>query len=111
MRPSPNPSRGHGESDCSHSVADCIELAPVALELLPLGVDNVGGGVLDEALVGELLLGALDLLREPCALGVDVAVLLPGRALRSDDGVEDAPLLALELRQDARAAEHLRRLL
>src|SRR5690348_4268671 len=64
---------------------------------------------LHEAVVGEHALRARDLLAQPSALGVDVAV--DGRALGLDDGVEDAFLVAGESRSDAGAAEHRRRLL
>ncbi len=62
--------RRPGTSVSSQSVADRIELAAVALELLALGVDDLGRRVLDEALVREQPLGALDLLAQPVALGL-----------------------------------------
>src|SRR5206468_27991 len=91
------------------SAADGIELAPVALELLALGSDDLGRRIRDEALVAEHLLAALDLLAQPRDLRLGVAVRL--RALRLHDRGEDALLVALERRHDARAAEHLRELL
>src|SRR6476646_2142399 len=98
MRPSPN-SSGHGESESSQrsrsGLADArIEVALEAGELLALGLDQLGRGLRDEALVRELALGACDLLAQPRALGVDVAVRL--HALRLDDRIEDPLLLALE---------------
>ena len=56
IRSSPKPSAGHGLSDATQSVAERIELAPVALELLALGLDDVAARVRDEALVREHLL-------------------------------------------------------
>src|SRR6185437_14256281 len=94
MRSSPN-SSGQGESPATQSVAgNRIQLASVARELLPLRVDDLGRCVLDEALVGEHLLGPGDLAAEPLALGLDVAVRL--LTLRLDDDVEDPLLVALE---------------
>ena len=52
-----------GESDSSQSRAERIELAAVALELLALGLDDVLGRALHEALVGKHPLGAGDLAR------------------------------------------------
>src|SRR4051812_26362949 len=109
IRSVPKPSAGHGLSNSSQLTADGIELAPVALELLALGVDDRGRRVRDEALVRELFLRTLDLLAQPFALGVGIAVRL--RALRLDDRVEDTALVALERRNDAGAAEPLRVLL
>ena len=91
------------------SPADGIELAPVALELLALRLDDLGGAFCDEALVREHPLGARDLLAQPLALGVDVAVRL--RALGLHDRVEDPLLVALERDEHAAAAEDRRRLL
>src|SRR5437899_7488652 len=74
MRSVPKPSRGHGLSEASQSVADCSELTAVPLELLALGIHDLGGRIRDEALVRELLLGARDLLAQALALRTGVAV-------------------------------------
>src|SRR5205085_5575698 len=109
MRSSPNPSLGQGLSDSTSSVAESIELPPVARELFPFGVHDVGRRVLDEAVVGEHPLGARDLLAQALDLRGGVAV---ARALRRPhDRLEDAQLLTLERHAHAAAAEHLRRLL
>src|SRR5689334_19446553 len=106
MRSSPKPSTGQGERDATQSVADGIELAPVALELLALRVDDRRRRVRHEAIVREHRLGALDLLAQARTLGLHVAVRL--HALRLEDRVEDATLVvALEQRHDTRAPEHL----
>src|SRR5689334_21923786 len=76
------------------SGADRRELAPVALELLALGVDHVGGGAGDEALVREHPLGPRDLLLEPRPLRLDVAV--RPRALGLDHGRENPRLVVAE---------------
>ena len=69
------------------------------------------GAFCDEPLVREHILGARDLLAQALALGLRVAVLALRRAVRLHDRVEDPLLLAVELRHDAGAAEHLRVLL
>src|SRR5436190_20584752 len=107
MRSRPNPSAGHGDSDATQSVADCIELAPVPLELDALAFDHRSGRVGDEPLVREHAFGTRNLLAQPLALGVGIAVARRS-ALRLYDGLEDAQLVALELRQHAGAAEPLR---
>src|SRR5919204_5868418 len=107
MRTSPKPAAGHGSSDATQSVADCVELTPVALELLALGVDDVRRCARGEALVRQHPLGAGDLALEPLDLGVEVAVAL--HALRPHDRGEDPLVVALERRDDTAAAEPLGR--
>src|SRR6266576_6550753 len=104
MRSVPNPSLGHGLSDSIQLVADCIELATVPLELFALGVHDLGGCVPDEPLVAEHRFRAPDLLAQALAFGVDVAVGLG--ALGLHHRVEDAALVAVELRNHAGATEH-----
>src|SRR2546426_7544507 len=72
MFSSPN-SSGHGESAATHSVAECIELAPVALELLSLGGNDLGRRIRDELFVRKHLLATTDLLEQPLALRIGVA--------------------------------------
>src|SRR3954470_25085822 len=50
-----------------------FELAAQAVELGALGLDEVRGRLRDEALVGELRLGAGDLAAQPLALGLGLA--------------------------------------
>src|SRR5215467_4196467 len=98
MRASPN-SSGQGErlsSQTRLSAFEGLELTAVPLELGPLGVDDIGRRLLDEALVREHRLRARDLLPQPLALGVDGVVVACGAALRLHDRVEDALLVALE---------------
>src|SRR5204862_7017376 len=90
------------------SVRPRLELAAVALELLVLRGDDVGRRALAEALVRELLLAACDLVPQPLALAGGVAVAGDGGAIWPHDGLEDALLLALEPRSNARAAEDRR---
>src|SRR5262249_53181629 len=87
MRSRPKPSTGHGDSEATHSAAviregasvrvtECGKLAPVAVELLALRLDDLRRRAIDETRVGEHPLCARDLLAEPLAFGLDVAVCL-----------------------------------
>src|SRR5262245_50987195 len=80
-----------------------VEFAAEALELRALGVDELGWGLGDEALVREHALGAGDLLAQALSLGLDVAVRL--RPLGLDHRVEDALLVPLERDEDAAPPE------
>src|SRR4051812_1498463 len=99
MRSVPKPSAGHGLSEATQSVAECVKLGPVLLELPAFALDHVRRRVRHELLVGEHLLRTLDLLCEARTLALDVALAVLGR---TDDGVEDAFAVAEHL--DANAA-------
>src|SRR5882672_192134 len=75
MLSSPN-SSGHGLRLATQavfaSVAEGIELAPVALELLALSGYDLRRRIRDEPLVREHLLGSIDLLQQPLALRLGV---------------------------------------
>ena len=62
IRSSPNPSCGQGLSPSTNSTAERIELGPVLRQLVLLGLDDIRRRVLDEALVRQHPLAALDLL-------------------------------------------------
>src|SRR4029078_3732454 len=86
-------------------------LALVALELLAFLGDDLGRRIGGEALIREHLLAPGDLATEPRTLRLDVAVLALWGAVGLHDRVEDPLLVAVELRNHARATEDLRVLL
>ena len=87
-------------SSATQSVADCIELAPVALELLALRLDHLGRRVRDEALVREHALARAISLRSRSRSASTLPFAFDAVGL--DDRVEDALLVvALEHRDDA----------
>src|SRR3954468_16075494 len=102
IRSVPKPSAGHGLSDSTQRVA----LGKVLLELPALAIDRFGRRVRDELLVGEHLLGALDLPLDPRPLGRDVALPVAGR---TDDRLEDPKGVAADLDPDAAAPVEPRR--
>ena len=108
MPSSPN-SSGQGLSAAIQSVAgvalaaESLELTTIASELLPLGLDDVRRGPVDEPFVAEDPFGARDLPAEPLDLGGRVAV--RPDSLRLHDSLEDAELVAVEVDPDAAAAE------
>ena len=69
---------GHGATATrAQSVAERVELAPVALELLALGLDHLGPArSATKRSFASILSAARDLLAQPLALGLDVAVRL-----------------------------------
>src|SRR3954470_13734568 len=101
MRSVPKPSAGHGLSAATHSVAEGVKLGLVLLELQAFAVDHVGRRVRDEPLVCEHLLGALDLLCEPRAFPLDIALAV---ARRAHHRFEDPLRVAVDPDADAAAA-------
>src|SRR5688500_116884 len=112
--PSRPDSSGHGESDSTQAVAvssaaDRVELTAIGLALLPLRLDDRGRRLPAEALVGEDVLGAGDLLLQALDLRPGVAVrLYPGGFHHR---FEDAEVVALERGPNAAPPEDRRRLL